>query len=171
MNVLKRDLHMIRMRTLHVRELFKKPLVRRAFVLLAVFAALIAKAWWTMLCWQASRYDVLRAVMNRDANTLERLLEDGANPNSHTDYLDYAYLWDVQDLMDLVNGFLRRRDFIFEKGTTALIMAIENEDVASTRLLMRHGADPSVRDYSGFSANAHASSATNREIDSIVKGG
>lgn len=105
---------------------------------------------------------LLAAVRNRDATTVSKLLDWGADSNFRVDMTEHpTSLWEF--IISLWRRIAERRSKL---GKTALMLAAENRDVECIRLLLAHGANVNLRDGDGRTALLDAAAVTSEsEID------
>jgi ankyrin repeat protein len=94
--------------------------------------------------------------LDRDLNTMQYLLDHGADPNSGNNIGDrplmLAALFGDTEAMDLLVLHGADIDAPNDRGTTALMYAVENGMAETTRWLLGHGAKVDVIDSFGETA-------------------
>jgi ankyrin repeat protein len=114
------------------------------------------------LTWGAVDWTPLSlALSERDADVVGVLLDNGADPNAR---------W-CSSLLDLKpDGWKADPACTRENGMTPLMLAASLGDVPDIELLVKHGADPTLKDWNGRTAQDYARTRNNQNIVRMFDG-
>ncbi|MCP4441043.1 MAG: hypothetical protein GY810_19135 [Aureispira sp.] len=120
-------------------------------------------------CLDASNTPLTRAILRKDANIVEFLLQKGADPNIPNGYgqtpIHLVILHKTQDILELLLEYKADTNIKTDNHTSPLLqVAIKQNLSAFVYLLLKAGADPKLENDEGLDAYAVAKNIGNNTI-------
>jgi len=119
-------------------------------------------------------YDsLMQAIIDNDRETVEQLLEDGADPNTLNEYGESALLVSITnerpEYIPILIDYGADPNLQDDYGWTPLMSAVVIGDLESGQLLLDAGADPTLKDTDGMSALDYAKDYEEQEFVQLLE--
>ncbi|MCM3439571.1 M48 family metallopeptidase [Metabacillus halosaccharovorans] len=116
---------------------------------------------------------LMQSIVDDDQETVEQLLEDGADPNTINEFGESALMIAIMNeklnFVPMLLEYGADPNHQDDYGWTPLMSAVVADDIESGKLLLESGADPTLQDTDGLSAIDYANDYDNQDFIQLLE--